>query len=168
MDYLGERNKPNPAVNIQSFEFLYDNSEINDITAYVGFRWLNLNSNFNRKNTSTINFRDSLMEAVRWDEDNSIDNDRFGGIQNWILGPEDKVSAEEIKFIINNINQQNKEIDSLKIANLLSNQNLILGDIEKIIPNNPNINFYAVLPPYSLLRHSLDANFNMEELTLSR
>ena len=61
------------------------------------------------KNTSTINFRDSLMEAVRWDEDNSIDNDRFGGIQNWILGPEDKVSAEEIKFIVNSgINQQNK------------------------------------------------------------
>jgi len=166
LDYLGNRNKPNPAVNIQSFDFLYDDSEINDITAYVGFRWLNLTAYFNRKNISTTDFRDSLMEAVRWDEENSINNDRFGGIQNWILGPEDKVSAEEIKTIINNINQKTNEIDNLKMAELLSNQNLILKDIEKIIQDNPDINFYAILPPYSLLRHSLDANFNMEKLML--
>lgn len=163
LDYLGERNKPNPSVNLESFDFLYDSSEINDISAYVGFRWLNLKSYFNGNSISNIDFRDSLMEAVRWDEDNSPNLNRFGGMQNWILGPEDKVSADEIKVIINSINQQNNEIDNLKIANLLNNQNLILKDIEKIIQNNPDINFYAVLPPYSLLRHALDANFNKEE-----
>jgi hypothetical protein len=159
VDYFGDYGRPNPAVDLESYDFLYDASKINDLVFYIGFQWVaptlrNLAGNMEEAASKDVWKR--FHDAVRWDSPREML--RFGGLDNWIIDVTDSSSKKAVGSLIKQINKCDKALfqDPYSSTNFKHSQELLISDLSALMATNKDVRFIGIIPPYSTLKRALD------------
>ncbi len=160
LDYFGKYGESNPAIDLESYNFFYDDSVFNDTQFYLGFQWvfpLIKKISINISEDMSLNVWDKLFNAVRWDSPQEMS--RFGGLSNWIISAADNESKRAIKSIIDKLS----DCEDIAAKNLtmesevIHNQQRLIGSLSQLMGSHSNTNFFGVIPPYSSLKRALDS-----------
>ena len=151
-----------PNYPLSLFDYLYDDTSINDIKAYLTYDFLECLLTFSTKE-SCIGKQVSLDRPNAWfnDESNKI---RYGGLNKWF----EANNSEKIKTVFKNILfktqqiQVGKTITPTNINEKITNaKEYVDTTILNFIKEHPTTNFILVFPPYSRMQYALWAQYNL-------
>ncbi|MDA3057797.1 hypothetical protein OFN97_02190 [Campylobacter sp. VBCF_05 NA6] len=160
--FLTQR-KGDPNYALSEFNFLYDKNPFNDIKVYfndVFFRKIVIpkckNSDFDRP------------KAWFKSKNHSV---RFGGFENWVKNKDNwqiKNSFKDIKNAATKIN--NNKIQSLENLDeqILKSKNYVDEYILKFVSQNPQAEFYLVLPPYSRIHNAIEFHTKKRDFLVTK
>ena len=166
VDYFGEYGRSNPAIDLASYDFLYDASKINDIRFYLGFQWVMpslRNLAVKSKDVASTDVWDRFHDASRWDSPREML--RFGGVDNWIIDEADGSSIKAVEYLINQLEACDKEELQIpfSITNLKGSQERLIQTLSDLMVANEDVGFLAIIPPYSSLKRALDLKCDPEK-----
>jgi hypothetical protein len=144
---------------VDNFDYLYDNSYINDFKQYMNLKsiklilkgYLSKEANFDRPN--------------EWFT-NKSHSSRFGGIDNWFKSE----SNNQIKKALATIQKSIKAIENNKTIvdkdskeKLVKSQEYLKKYLLKYVKNNSNTEFYLIIPPYSRIQNAINAKYRKSD-----
>jgi hypothetical protein len=159
VDYFGNYGRSNPAVDLASYEFLYDASSMNDLKFYLGFQWVTPtfhNLVWNAKEAASKDVWENFHDAVRWDSPREIL--RFGGINNWVIDSADRAPRAAVASLI----KQLDECDNVRlqvpsyVSKFKANEEKLVKALGDLMVINKDVRFVGIVPPYSTLKRALD------------
>ncbi|MDA3046051.1 hypothetical protein OFO10_02645 [Campylobacter sp. VBCF_06 NA8] len=159
------QNKGNITYPPHKFDFLYDNKKFNDYKVYFDKYML----------TKTLE-RFIKCENVNLDRPNAwfeIEDQysRFGGFENWIKNKNNSQIRQAFDIIKNNVQKiKNGEIQSLENLDeqILKSKNYVDEYILKFVSQNPQTEFYLVLPPYSRIHNAIEFHTKKRDFLVTK
>ena len=147
------------------FYFLYDDNKFNDFKVYfdkymltrVGKNLLKCTS----QNTDRVNAWFEMQEHKV----------RFGGFENWLRYKASWLIGEETEKIIDGIQKiNNNKIQSLENLDeqILKSKNYVDEYILKFVSQNPQTEFYIVLPPYSRIHNAIEFHTKKRDFLVTK
>ncbi len=139
-------NREAPNYSLDTYSFLYDNNILNDYKIYLNDKYFRCAFSFNEIPFCVKPY--DIDCPFRW---NNIEEHtkRFGGFDNWIKNKENEQIKGVFKTIISTPSKINKNHVDVKYKTGL--YDYLDKDFFEIIKNNPNVDFYVVIPPVSSL-----------------
>lgn len=159
VDYFGDYGRPNPAVDLESYDFLYDASKINNLRFYLGFQWVAptlRNLAGNTKEATSKDVWERFHDAVRWDSPREML--RFGGLDNWIIDASDSSSKKAVRSLIKKLNTCDDGVLQAPspFTNFKDNQERLIRALSDLMVANKDVRFLGIIPPYSTLKRAID------------
>jgi hypothetical protein len=156
LDVFGDYGQYRPDIPVNSYSYLYNESLLDDLKLYVGFKKIGYlfcgNLIFQYNCPFTV---ESLSKATEWYSD-TVNSRRFGGVDNWIKYSNDPLIRDALKSIITTVENDPTPIDQIRISKVVHNDKNIFKDyVLHYIDENPETNFYLFFPPYHRIKHSL-------------
>lgn len=146
---------------------LYNDSSADDFSFYIS-DWFVLCSIVWSKNKSCVGDSSytQLREdsIVRWIQEKSH-SERFGGIENWIKFRNNK-QLEGVLESLSQYEAQNPKENLIAEDSSTQIQEYISKNILRFVEQNPQIQFYFVIPTYSRLNYKLKSSFSQFQSTL--
>ena len=149
------------------FDFLYDKDPFNDIKVYFTDEFLKKIFKFGKKyQCKNSNF--DRPKAWFKSKNHSV---RFGGFENWLKYKDDwqiKDSFKDIKNAVSKI--KNGKIQSLENLDeqILKSKNYVDEYILKFVSQNPQTEFYIVLPPYSRIHNAIEFHTKKRDFLVTK
>lgn len=125
------------------YEYLYDDNLYNDFKIYINKKFIFCALSFS-KSKKCVGKTNDLEILTSWYEENKK---HFDSINNW-----NEKSKNHLIKEFTNIKNEEKYID----LNIKENKKYIDDNIITFIKQNPNINFYIIIPTYSRLFYKIN------------
>ena len=144
--------------NTSDFDFLYDDNILNDIKVYINPKYIFCSF----INAICLHHLDPDRPYAWYKRTRHIK--RFGGINNWFKAKNDMKIRNAFKQILKTVQkiklgktniEENYDIN-LKVSQQYIDDKLIL-----YVSRYPDTEFIFILPPYSKIKFSLDAQYNV-------
>lgn len=154
--------KDYPSYPLSLFDYLYDNSIINDLKSYLTYDFLKCLLTFSNS-VQCIGHKTSLDRPNAWfnEKGNKV---RYGGLSKWFEAD----NSNKIKDVFRDIVFQTEQIKLGKplalrdIDSKISNAKYYINrNIINFIKENPKTDFILIFPPYSRIQYALWAQYNM-------
>lgn len=144
---------------IENFNYLYDDNYFNDFKQYMNLdsielilkAYLSKEANFDRPN--------------EW-YTSKVHSSRFGGLDNWFKSESNnqiKAALTTIQESIESIKNNETIIDNNIEKKIKNSEQYIKKYLLSYVENNPNTEFYLVIPPYSRVKNAIDAQYRKSD-----
>lgn len=162
ISYLGLK-KENNTFPTAKYSFLYDNKKYNDYKIYLNDKYLNCIKTLS-KSPECVGTKLNMDKPYAWDIYN-YHMARFGGFDNWLANKNNGQISAVFDTILNT--PQNIFAQKVSDKEQQSIKDYINENILSIVKQNPQTNFYLVIPPVSSLELARELRSN-DELSFSR
>ena len=149
----------------KNFDYLYDNSRINDFLVYMNLKPI--------KCIFSLDIEPCIGNKINFDMpnewfSNKNHSDKFGGIDNWFKFKKSKQIKNVFESILNATKEEkiNFKIDDNILNESLQIKEYIDNYLLEIIIKNPSTAFYLVLPPYSRIKNAITVNHEKKNFYL--
>jgi len=159
LDDLGKVRWGDPSYNYKSWDYLYDDNELNDIKIYLNKKYLTCLFSFSSKDKCMGNKRDFDRPGAWYKGEDHIK--AFGGFENWLKN-RDSPNMKHLFWIIDKSLKQMEKIKTVhnktnSLFDITRSKKYINEYILKIAKEFPKTEFIFIVPPYSRLAFSLSA-----------
>jgi len=150
---------------VESYSYLYDNNFFNDFKLYLNYRYIKCLSKFSKK-SKCVGRQTDFDRPNAWYQ---IESERikFGGLDNWFKEKNNKqiiAALEKISLIANKINKGKKQaIDNNRVESLPDLIKYFEKYVINFIKQNDKTEFILIIPPYSRIRWSMWAQYDLQK-----
>ena len=146
--------KSNKKFPISKFDFLYDNSSLNDIKAYWNYKFMSCLLFFS-KSSNCLGIKRKLKRENSWFDIKYEKNKKISGIQGWL---DNKGRAPFIARHINKIIKKTIKNNSQFNDQLKKSIEIVDESIIYYVKSYQSKDFIVIFPPYSRLYYSILKN----------
>lgn len=146
---------------LNSFNYLYDQNNLNDLKVYMNDKYLKCLLTFSRKG-ECVGIKKDFDRLNAWYKV-KYHSMRFGGLENWFKAKNSQQVKKEFKKI-STVARNVKNGKSVKNDNIekdiVDSKKYIDKTIIKYVKSYPNTKFILVIPPYSRMLYAQWAQYN--------
>ena len=132
---------------VSKFDFIYNSNVFDDIRIYFNTKYILCALSFSKKESCIGQVGNIEISPAAWIYDTK---NKHSFNNKWVL------KEEKYKDILLNISSNNLEFKPNTILNIEPSKDDIKKYILEFIKDNPNINFYLIIPTYSRLSYKLN------------
>ena len=154
--------KDYPKYPLYLFDYLYDDSKLNDYKAYLTYDFLGCLLTYSQ-DEQCIGRKTTLDRPNSWFMDKRI-KERYGGLDKWFESENNnKRNAvyENILFQIRKISKGNTLALNNIDLKILKAKQYVNTTVINFVKQNPNTEFIMIFPPYARIEYALWAQYNL-------